>query len=361
MERGQVLVIAVVVAALALFGLRFFSGSSDVELASLGRNERLGPDGSPLEDGSGRLGEPGHSRLGSFGSGVDRSRGGAAGSGDRTGSGSGRVGSGTIIGGARSGGSGLGISGSTREGASGGSSGSGGPAVAAAAGRIGPKTEHRSDLVESLGARPPTQSDLAAPPKPDNGDDVALKLEKTEDIGEQAGREQDVEKPTDGNDGIKITEQGRIEFPNGGNASGDGGSISFKIKPDWSGSDQTDNALVQVRQEHEWNNRLEIVKNGEFLRFILTDDTGKEADISSRITNWQADEEHNIVASWDGQEKRTRLYIDDQLVGENQYSGRLQIQEHTPMYVGADWRGSNYSGANATLYGFTVSTSPFFK
>ena len=359
MERTQVLVIAVVVAALALFGLRLFSGSSeDIELASLGGSQRLGADGAPRDGSSGRPGDPGRSRLGSFGaSGTDRGRMGGGGSSDRSGGGdSGRTASGLAIGGTRSGAGSIGTSGSARDG---GVVGGAGVVGAAGSGRSGPKAERRGDLVESLGSRPPTKSDLAAPPKPDNGDDVALKLEKPEDIAEQDGHEQDVEKPKDGDEGIKITEQGRIEFPNGGNASGDGGSISFKIKPDWAGSDQTDNALVQVRQEHEWNNRLEIVKNGEFLRFILTDDIGKEADISARITNWQADEEHNIVASWDGEEKRTKLYIDDQLVGENQYTGNLLIKEHTPLYVGSDWRGSNYSGANATLYGFTVSTSPF--
>ncbi|MDX2169981.1 MAG: LamG-like jellyroll fold domain-containing protein [Deltaproteobacteria bacterium] len=355
MERSHILVIAIVVAALALFGLRFFSSSSeDTELAALGRSDRYGGDGGADGGGSARPGE--RRRLGAMGgAGTD---GGRLGPNGERGGGSGRMGAAELAnaGGSRLGGGALGQSGSGRSGEGGGSAIGG---SAAAVGKLGTNPSRKADLVDSLGSRPPTQSDLNQPVKPQDGDDIALKLDVPDDIQEQAGREQDVEKPDESEDGIKVSEQGRIEFPNGGNASGDAGSIAFKIKPEWAGADQTDNALVQVRQEHEWNNRLEIVKNGEFLRFILTDDTGKEADISTRITNWQANEEHDVLASWNSETKRTQLYIDNQLVGENEFNGRLVIREHTPMYVGADWRGSNYSGANATFYGFTVSTSPF--
>jgi hypothetical protein len=359
MERSHFLVIAIVVAALALFGLRFFSSSSEeTELASLGGTDRYGERGGAAGDGSlsGRPGE--RRRLGSMGGGAGSDGGARLGPGGERGGGSGRMGSAEFAAGgsSRTGGGSLGQSGSGRAGELGGSASGGSAAVV---GKLGTSPSRKADLVDSLGSRPPTQSDLDQPVKPQNGDDIALKIDVPDDIQENAGREQDVEKPDESDDGVKVSEQGRIEFPNGGNASGDAGSISFKIKPEWAGSDQTDNALVQVRQEHEWNNRLEIVKNGEFLRFILTDDTGKEADISTRITNWQADEEHDIMASWNSETKRTQLYIDNQLVGENEFNGKLVIKEHTPMYVGADWRGSNYAGANATFYGFTVSTNPF--
>ncbi|MGD9762247.1 MAG: LamG-like jellyroll fold domain-containing protein [Candidatus Binatia bacterium] len=210
--------------------------------------------------------------------------------------------------------------------------------------------------MDSLSEMPQTHSDLEKPPVPDDGDEIALKVDKPEDITEQQGQDQDVHNPDDGTEGIKITDRGRIEFPNAGNANGDAGTISFRIKPEWAGADHTDNALVQIRNENEWNNRLELVKNGEFLRFIITDDTGKEADISTRITNWQNLEEHDVTATWgDG---RTTLYIDGQVVGQNEYSGNLRFAEGTPMFLGADWRGSAYAGANATLNGFTLSTTP---
>ncbi|MGH7788854.1 MAG: LamG-like jellyroll fold domain-containing protein, partial [Candidatus Binatia bacterium] len=234
--------------------------------------------------------------------------------------------------------------------------GGGGSAAVAGGGEVGglgPRVEKKKDLVEFLGSRPQTETDLANAVD-ENGDDVALKVAKPEDVAEQGGRDEEVTEADEG-EGIKITDRGRMEFPDAGNADGEAGTIAFQVKPEWAGSDQTDNALLQIRQEHQWNNRIELVKNGEFLRFILTDDTGREADISVRITDWQAGDLHDVKASWgDG---RTSLFIDGQLAGSNEYTGSVRFSDGTPMYVGADWRGSNYAGLNGTMYDFTVSNT----
>lgn len=352
MERGNVIVIAIVVAALALFSLRFFGDDpAEDELAGLTPRERmerlnqrsgdgaslggrtaLGPDGRPLSGGR---------------SGAGGVRGGGAGGSSGRGGGS----AGTVYGAGGAGGGSVGTSGSSRSG-----SGGSGAAIGDALGRAAPATGRRADLVESLGSRPPTQSDLEGPVRELQDGDVALQVNSQTDIADQQGRDLDVKDSQDGGEGVEISERGRIEFPNAGNASGDGGTISFKITPEWSGSDQTDNALVQIRQEHEWNNRLELVKNGEFIRFIVTADDGREADISARITNWQSLEEHEIRASWG--EGKTTLYIDGQVVGQNQYQGSLRFREGTPMFLGADWRGSNYNGATGKIANFTLSTTP---
>lgn len=355
MDRSSVWVIAVVVAALALFGLRFLSGEPDDAASGValrdGRGDAngLGPDGTGSDGLGGRLPDGSRRRLGAGAGAGRKGDGGPDGA-----EGAGRGGSAALVSsGGRSGGSALGASGSSARG--------GGSNAATLAGddagdRLGPRAQRKGDIVESLSSLPPTDSDLDRPPVDEDGDDVALKVSKPEDIQEQAGQEQDVHKPDDSDEGIKITDRGRIEFPNAGNASGDAGTISFRIKPEWAGADASDNALVQIREEHQWNNRLELVKNGEFLRFIVTDDTGREADISTRIANWQNLEEHEVTATWgDG---RTTLYIDGQVVGQNEYTGQLRFTQSTPMFLGADWRGSAYAGANATLHEFTLSTTP---
>ncbi len=358
MERGNFIVIAIVVAAVGLFAMRFFSESpEEAQLAALSSTDRAGrPGGSGFGDygdgaggASGRLGGPG-----GMGSGSGRAGGahGEMGSGGANG----RGGSATVFGGG------------SRAGGSVGTSGSGGAAGRAGAGatvadiggtgRIAPKAERRADLVESLGSRPPTKSDLDKPVPSDNGDDVALKVDTTKDItdqdGQATGKVQDAQ---DGDQGVKVEDNTRVEFPNAGNASKEG-SISFTIKPEWAGSDPSDNALVQIRQEHEWNNRLEIVKNGEFLRFILTDNTGKEADISTRITDWQPNEEKAIEFSWGN--GRTEATVDNQVVGRNDYPGELQFGDNTPMFFGADHPGSSYGSARGTIGHFTVGKSPLF-
>jgi hypothetical protein len=362
MERGNFIVIAIVVAAIALFAMRFLSESpEEAQLAALSASDRAGRPGAGSGDGdygdSG--GSAGGSRLGGSGSGLGTG-GGRAGSqggshGEIGGGSTGRAGSASAFGGGSRAGGSVG-SGS----AAGSRAGGGGATVAdiASGARIAPKAERQANLVESLGSRPPTKSDLERPLPSDNGDDVALKVNKTQDISDQDGQAVGEVKDADnGDEGIKVEDNTRVEFPNAGNASKEG-SISFTIKPDWAGADATDNALVQIRQEHEWNNRLEIVKNGEFLRFILTDNTGKEADISARITDWQPGEEKAIEFSWGN--GRTEATVDNQVVGRNEYPGELQFQSNTPMFFGADHPGSTYGSARATIGNFTVGKSPLF-
>ncbi len=359
MERGNLIVIVVVVAALALFGLRFFSGGAgDVDLASLSNGE-LGRPGDPnggFADGDERAlrggglggrggGDASGRGRGAFGAsgtrlgpgrGFDSARGGSGGAADLARGGGSRAGGGVVGGGGGSG-----------------SLGSGGSAAIADSESGGRLAQRRDTLVESLGSRQPLRSDLINQPVP--GENVALQVNSTEDIAEHAGYAEGEVRDADSDTGIEITENSRIEFPNAGNASKEG-NISFTIKPEWAGGDATNNALVQIRQEHEWNNRLEIVKNGEFLRAILTDNTGKEADISYRITDWQPGQEYEVNFSWG--EGRTELSVNNQIVGRNEYPGQIEFRSGTPMIFGADHPGSAYGSAQATIKHFTVGQQP---
>ena len=373
MERNQAIAIAVVVAALALFGLKVWSdraAESDLANGAQAAAQRLaranGIQGDVdarggAESGGrmGRAGEPGSLRPGGP-PGSGGSRLGGLGAEGRGGGSEGRGGGSADVvrgaGGSRLG-SGLGYAVGGRP--SGGGSGatvSGGGGGAEENAHLGPKVQQKDNIVSFLGSQPPTAPDLATT-KDENGDEVALKVDHTDDISRQGGQDQGVQQADDG-DGIKITDRGKIEFPN--YANGDAATISFNIKPDWSGSDQTDNALVEIRQEHEWANRLELVKNGEFLRFIVTPDSGQEADISVRINDWQPGDSHDVRASYgkdDSGNGWTYLYVDNQLVGKTPYTGTLQFPQGTPMYLGGDHTGSNYQGANASISDFTLKNS----
>ena len=354
MERGQVVIIAVVVAALALFGLKIWSdqaAESSLDSASERAAERLARAGgmrgdtsydSGSSDASGAPGgRPGSMRHGGAG-GPSGMRAGGIGPDSRGGADVARGG------GVRAGGGVVGSSGSARE--TGGASGVG--VVGGESGRLGgPKVQQKDNLVEFLGSQPPTQSDLASPQNAE-GEDVALKIDKVNDIDAQGGEGRNVEDAEDG-DGIKINDKSDIQFPN--NVNPDAATFSFKLEPEWSGSDQSDNALLQLRGQHEWSNRLELVKNGEFLRFILTDNTGREADISYRITDWVAGEEHDVQASYgDGE---TLLMVDGRVVGKNKYTGELVFPDGAPLRVGGDWQGSNYQPANSVFREFKITNS----
>lgn len=356
MERGQVVFVAVVVAALGLFGLKLWSDqTADSALDSEGRGAaaRLaragGLSGAPETLNRGELGsEGGYARPGGLR--ASAGPGSAAVGGHLPGVAPDGRGGGAAEG-VRVGGShASGVLGSSGSGHSAGGVGSGGIGGVGGDGgsRGGPTAAQKQNLVDFLSAQPPTQADLATA-KTADGEDVALKLDKPDDISKQGGQDQGVQQ-SDNGDGIKITDAGDIQFPNTVNP--DAATISFKIQPDWSGGDQTDNALLELRGEHDWSNRIELVKNGDFLRFIVTPNTGQESDISVRITDWQAGDQHDVQASYgNGQ---TQLYIDGRLAGSNQYAGSLDFPQGIPLHVGGDYKGSNYGGANSTLYNFMI-------
>ncbi len=363
MERGQMVVIAVVFAALALFGLKVWSDRANEDTLTsdghtVGDQARLGGrDGNVEEfgDSAGGAARPGRSGVGRLGDRnplrPDGSRGGSSGIGDERGGESGRAGvasSGRLgglprAGGAVGGGSGGGIAGS-------------GGVITGEGGALGHDAKARkNNLVDFLSSQPATHQEEL---RPEAEDGVTLKLEKTDDITKQGGLDHDVADSQDG-EGIDVGENGKMQFPN--NVNPDAAKFDITIKPNWSGSDQTDNALIELRGEHEWSNRVELVKNGEFLRFIVTDNTGVESDISYRINDWQAGDEHNIQAQYGPCENSagncTLMYVDGRKVGEKQYNGSLQFAPNTPFFVGGDHNTGAYGGLGGVLKSFKV-TSP---
>ena len=358
MERGHIVFIGIVVAVLGLFGLKLWSdqtANSALDSESRGAATRLaragGLSGGSDSAGRGESGGDGYGQPGgAWHAGAAGGSGGVGGhlsanGSDRRGAGSAEA----VRGGGSKAGGMVGSSGSFAvRGVSGGSGG--GSAINGGSGGsgIGPRAAQKQNLVDFLSGQPPTQADLA-PAKNADGEDVALKLDKPEDIAKQGGQSNDVQQSDDG-DGIKVGDTADIKFPN--NVSPDAATISFKIQPDWSGSDQSDNALLELRGEHDWSNRIELVKNGDFLRFILTPNSGQESDISVRISDWQAGDEHSIQAQYGN--GTTSLYIDGHLAGSNQYTGQLQFADNVPLHFGSDYPGSNYGGANSTFHDVSI-------
>lgn len=362
MERTHILVIAGAFVVVAFIGFQMFAGSGELDEGmplSRARNaaERsgLGSDDSNTGDaGHGRYaadggragGESGRSRSAGTGLASGSKDGGARrGSGSRLGQtalasrgerGGGTVGSGSRAGGGSTGGSGVFDRGGTRQ-------------LEAGAPR-------RSDVVEYLASQPSSagRSRDSAADAPEG--DVALELKRPEDA-DAAGVKKDVEAPDASDEGLTFTEASVLAFPDGGNVSGDAGTISFEIEPNWHGNDETNNSLVTLRSEHDWSNRLELVKNGRYLRFILSDATGREADISVPIDAWTPGEAHDVEATWGAQ--KTALFIDGVKVGENTYE-RFD-RPNAPLYIGSDHRGSSYSGLNGTFRNFKVTNASRFS
>ncbi len=156
---------------------------------------------------------------------------------------------------------------------------------------------------------------------------------------------------------VEFTEDAQYTLPSGGNVNSDAGTISFAIEPNWTGDDDSNNSLLQIRDEHRWENSLGIVKNFNSLRYIIHDELGVETNVNVYIDQWQPNERHVVTATWD--DTRMTLSVDGEQVGESPLPNPVRFGDSTPMHVGSDFPGSSYRGANARISDLTVrSTAP---
>jgi hypothetical protein len=160
-------------------------------------------------------------------------------------------------------------------------------------------------------------------------------------------------------DGVQFPDDARLSFPSGGRINGEAGSIAFEIEPTWAGSDATDQSMLQIRNEHVWENTLQLVKNMNTLRFIIIDEGGVERNVNVFIDDWQPGEAHQVTATWG--EAQMSLYVDGNLVGQTTMPNNLNFPPTTPIHIGSDFAGTSYRGAGATirdfqLYGRALST-----
>ncbi|MEO8604564.1 MAG: LamG-like jellyroll fold domain-containing protein [bacterium] len=148
-------------------------------------------------------------------------------------------------------------------------------------------------------------------------------------------------------DSVEFTNDAQVVFPAQGNVRGSQGTISFDLDPHWAGSDLTNNSLLQIRDENQWENNLQIVKNLGALRFIIVDETGMEANVNVPISDWQPNVRHQITATWDS--VGMVLYLDGRRVGATALQNGLSFGDTTPIHVGSDFPGATYAGAGGNI------------
>ncbi len=209
----------------------------------------------------------------------------------------------------------------------------------------------RSDLVDKLASQPKSRAtgQFGAAEQQDLGDDVVLAVNKPEDTSDAVVSEN--VKPAEDGQGIHFDDGSNVAFP-AEMVNADAGSIAFEIQPDeWKGSDATDNSFVQIRQPNQWEDRLQIIRNGRYLRFIFVDDSKVETGISYPVDNWAPGEKRAVTATWgDG---TIHLYVDGQEVGQNNYQGKINWNPDTNMHIGSDVPGG-FNSARGTISNFTV-------
>lgn len=149
--------------------------------------------------------------------------------------------------------------------------------------------------------------------------------------------------------------ESQVTIPNAGNITGDAGSIAFELKPKWEGHDHTDASLLDLRTPNKWENRMEVVKNGPYLRFLMWDSEGNENGIGYEMKNWQPDVPHPVAVTWGTDEngqKLMSLYVDGALVGRRTYENDFNVPNDQPLVIGNNAKGD--LGARSVLNGFQV-------
>ena len=206
--------------------------------------------------------------------------------------------------------------------------------------QLDPNQRHTFDFVDD-------------PPKDAGGPDVLLKIpfKGAVDAEIGGGSIQADGLVTTGGD-VQFPDNAQLSFPAGGNVNSSGGTISFEVQPQWAGADETNNSLVQIHNEHVWENALSIVKNFGALRFIIIDSVGVERNVNIPIGDWPAGEPQRVTATWG--DAAMALYINGELVGQNTLANPLSFADSTPVHIGSDFPGGAYVGAGGTIRDFTV-------
>jgi hypothetical protein len=135
--------------------------------------------------------------------------------------------------------------------------------------------------------------------------------------------------------GCVFDSDSRFGIPDAANLSGDAGSISFCMQPQWAGTDPSNADLVDLG--NTWENRLKLFKNGNGLRFLLWPNSGVEAGVGAKIDSWQPGTWHPVTATY-GPDPNTgtnmvSLYVDGMLIGQSPYDSQLNLPQ-LPLYIG---------------------------
>jgi hypothetical protein len=222
------------------------------------------------------------------------------------------------------------------------------------AGRAGavPRGANGLNLPDPSVNNPQPAEVVDQPPKGGNPD-VLLRIPFDGNVNpEVGGGDFQADGLVSGDGRIEFPDNAQFSFPAGSNVNSEAGTISFEIRPNWDGGDLTNNSLVQIRNEHVWENALSIAKNYDALRYIIIDSGGVERNVNIPIGDWAAGEPQFITATWDSQ--TMRLFINGELAGESTLPNPLNFSNTTPMHIGSDFPGTSYVGAGGSIRDFTV-------
>ena len=126
------------------------------------------------------------------------------------------------------------------------------------------------------------------------------------------------------------------------------------VQPQWAGGDESNASLAGLRNPNQWEDRLQIFKNGVYMRFLMADSAGQESNIGMNISDWTPGDWHHMAATWgpnDSGQLMQSFYVDGKLIGQVPVSGQFNVRPGTPLYIGSDLP-QGVPGANGAISQF---------
>jgi hypothetical protein len=143
----------------------------------------------------------------------------------------------------------------------------------------------------------------------------------------------------------------QVQVPDAANITGEAGTVSFWLKPEWGPNSQDDATFVQLG-----DSSLQVVKNVNFLRFEYLDGNGTENGLGTNIGDWQQEQWRQVTASWNS--GNLSLYVDGQLISQNRYQNPPIFGQETKLLVGSDFSGPVAPGQVSNLTVLNRDSSP---
>jgi hypothetical protein len=226
------------------------------------------------------------------------------------------------------------------------------PSLDTAAAALAPKP----DSAQAGGTASGSETGAGPATTPGSGDDdpngpvVSLKFDKSTIVDEKGNAVLVENGITFDANGAHFSSDAQLAIPHVASVTGQAGTVTFSILPDWAGDLESNASFFQLRG-HTWENRISIFKNGQYLRFLICDNTGQESGVGVSIADWKKDASHAVAATWG--DHVTALYVDGISKGSNEYNGELEIPEGTPLMIGSDHPGGA-GGAGGSLPDFQI-------
>lgn len=109
------------------------------------------------------------------------------------------------------------------------------------------------------------------------------------------------------------------------------GRVELEIETDWAGDDQNDRVLFVASTPFTFADRVHLVRTGRFLRWIVTETSGREVDLSVDTGAWQPGN-HTVTAGWGA--GTMHLGVDGALARESDV-GAVSIAAGADVQIGA--------------------------